>query len=272
MKHRLIMTLDEVKSFVFKNQGRKLFTHGGRNKFSVEFSKKGLRFVLAGEGNPKSVSFAKIEKGLRIYNNNPSVNTTEYLKDTKGGDASYELGLFWQIQEDQKRQANIGSTLMEDINAILSNKNVDPTTKQALVDARIGQGKFGSEVRELWNHRCAVTGSSTSAALEASHIKRWADSNDAQRLDPNNGLLLTANLHRLFDAGLISFDDSGKMLVSSKLSQTEQEIFGVVGKRLFQKPSAETANYLAYHRTKFLIDANEAIPSIDTIRSRRVVA
>ena len=142
--------------------------------------------------------------------------------------------------------------LIADIKQIESNKATDPTTKQALVSARIGQGKFGSEIREQWNHRCCVTGSSTAAALEASHIKRWAESNDQERLDPNNGLLLTANLHKLFDAGLISFDDTGKMLVSSKFSQSEQEIFGVIGRKLSKKPSAETANYLLYHRTKFL--------------------
>jgi hypothetical protein len=142
-------------------------------------------------------------------------------------------------------------TLITDIKQIESNKATDPTTKQALVSARIGQGKFGSDVREQWNNRCCVTGSSTAAVLEASHIKRWADSNDKERLDPNNGLLLIANLHKLFDAGLISFNDSGKLLVSSELSPSEQEIFGVIGKKLSKKPSAETANYLSYHRTKF---------------------
>lgn len=144
------------------------------------------------------------------------------------------------------------STLVADIKKIISDKTNDPTTVQALVNARVGQGKFGLEVRKFWNYRCSVTGSSTKAALEASHIKRWADSNDAQRLDSNNGLLLTANLHKLFDAGLISFDDSGQMLVSSKLSESEREILGVIGKKLSKKPSAETTNYLSYHRTKFL--------------------
>ena len=144
------------------------------------------------------------------------------------------------------------STLIADFKKIESDKATAPTTKQELKNARVGQGKFGSDVRTFWNHRCSITGASTKAALEASYIKRWADSNNAQRLDPNNGLLLTANLHKLFDAGLISFDDSGQMLVSSKLSQSEQEIFGVIGKKLSKKPSVETANYLSYHRTKFL--------------------
>jgi predicted restriction endonuclease len=144
------------------------------------------------------------------------------------------------------------STLVADLKKIMANKTADPTTVQALVNARVGQGKFGLAVRQFWDHRCSVTGAATQVALEASHIKGWADSTDGQRLDPNNGLLLTANLHKLFDAGLISFDDSGKMLVSSKLSQSEQEIFGVVGKNLAKKPSPETAKYLSYHRKKFL--------------------
>lgn len=143
------------------------------------------------------------------------------------------------------------SKQIADIKKIMSSK-AGPTTQLAEIEVRLGHGKFGLAVRELWNHRCSVTGSSTMAALEASHIKSWADSNDAERLDPNNGLLLTANLHKLFDAGLISFEDSRTMLVSSKLPQSEQEIFGVIGKKLSKKPSAETAIYLAYHRTKFL--------------------
>ena len=126
----------------------------------------------------------------------------------------------------------------------------DPTTKQALIDARLGQDKFGSDVRKLWNYRCSVTGSATLTVLEAAHIKSWADSNDTERLNPNNGLLLTANLHKLFDAGLISFEDSGKILVSPNLPCSEQEILGVAGKMLSKKPSSETAKFLSHHRKK----------------------
>ncbi|HEY5260252.1 MAG TPA: HNH endonuclease, partial [Rhabdochlamydiaceae bacterium] len=142
------------------------------------------------------------------------------------------------------------STLITDIEEIISNKTTDPTNVRALVNARVGQGKYGLKVRKIWNNHCSVTGSATQAALEASHIKRWADSNDTERLDPNNGLLLTANLHKLFDAGLISFEDSGKLLVSSKLSQTEKRIFSVVGQRLSKMPSSEMAKYLSHHRAK----------------------
>lgn len=168
------------------------------------------------------------------------------------------------IDDDKVRYARIvrripiselaDSTLVSDIKSIISNKATDPTTIEALVTARVGQGKFGWAVRKLWSHQCSVTGSTTKAALEASHIQPWAHSDDAQRLDPNNGLLLTANLHKLFDAGLIAFEASGKMVISSKLSSSEQEIYGVIGKKLSKTPSVETANYLLYHRAKIFFD------------------
>jgi predicted restriction endonuclease len=71
-------------------------------------------------------------------------------------------------------------------------RNIHATTKKSLVDARVGQGDFRLNVRQLWDNRCAVTGSSTEAAIRASHIKPWRDSTDAERLDAKNGLPLIA--------------------------------------------------------------------------------
>lgn len=144
-------------------------------------------------------------------------------------------------------------TLAKDIETI-SNGVSDSTTKKTLVDARIGQGKFRTDILKLWDYRCAVTGSSTEKVIRASHIKPWWASINSERLDPKNGLLLVASLDALFDAGLISFETSGKMLVSSELSQSEQEIFGIVGGKLRKPPSVETANYLEYHRSEVFHD------------------
>jgi predicted restriction endonuclease len=71
---------------------------------------------------------------------------------------------------------------------------------------------------------------------------------DKQRLDPRNGIPLLASLHALFDEGLISFGPSGRMIVSSKLSTAEREIFGTVEASLRKTPEAKTAKYLAWHR------------------------
>jgi 5-methylcytosine-specific restriction protein A len=53
--------------------------------------------------------------------------------------------------------------------------------------------------------------------LKASHIKPWRDSDNAERLDIYNGLLLIPNLDSAFDKGYISFDDGGKIIISDMI-------------------------------------------------------
>jgi hypothetical protein len=142
------------------------------------------------------------------------------------------------------------NTLVEDLNAINHETTVDPTTKKALVDARLGQGKFRTDVLQLWDDRCSVTGSTIKAAIRVSHIKPWRESSDAERLDPSNGLPLIASLDALFDAGLISFDSSGLMIVSPEMSAKERKVFGIERKSLRRRPTEGMAAYLAIHRRK----------------------
>jgi HNH endonuclease len=94
----------------------------------------------------------------------------------------------------------------------------DQTTRQALIDARQGQGRFRADVGRRWGNVCAVTGCGISAVLRASHIKPWAICTDQERLNPANGLLLAAHIDALFDQGLVSFADDGAMLISDKIS------------------------------------------------------
>jgi len=95
--------------------------------------------------------------------------------------------------------------------------------------ARTFQGSFSFGTSVLWNGRCAITGSTL--ALEAAHLKPvsiCADDDPALK-DPYNGILLTASLHRLMDAGIFGFDRTGKVVVESELSQEEREIHQLAG-------------------------------------------
>lgn len=139
------------------------------------------------------------------------------------------------------------SILTEDIEVLIK-KKIDITTKEALISARVGQGMFRSQVLQLWNNRCCVTGSTTVDVIRASHIKPWRHSTDEERLDPYNGIPLVASLDALFDAGLISFESSGALIVSSLLSENERNIFRVELRSLSNVPYQLTAEYLAYHR------------------------
>ena len=85
--------------------------------------------------------------------------------------------------------------------------------------------------------------------MRASHAKPWADANDAERLDPANGLPLAVHLDALFDAGLISFDSQGKMMLSPKLSQEVIALWGLSGEVCLRKPHSDRQEkYLRYHR------------------------
>jgi predicted restriction endonuclease len=138
--------------------------------------------------------------------------------------------------------------LSQDIQEILARRRLGPTDREALLKARLGQGAFRTGVLALWANRCAVTGCGVLEAIRASHIRPWSKSTDDERLDSKNGLPLVANLDALFDVGLISFDDTGKMLVSANIPRTEQALLGLQNQSLRHKPDEPTRRYLEYHR------------------------
>ena len=61
---------------------------------------------------------------------------------------------------------------------------------------------------------CRITGVTREEHLRANHCKPWRDSSNEERLDGENGLLLTPNADHLFDRGFIGFEDNGDVLVS----------------------------------------------------------
>jgi len=136
---------------------------------------------------------------------------------------------------------------------IIRNPEIPETEKQQLVKARIGQGQFRDQLLSYWR-RCCLTGCDLQGVLRASHIKPWRASTNAERLDLFNGLLLSPNMDALFDKGLISFQDTGEIIVSSQLSDSSLKSLGFTTKmRVALKP--EHAKYLAYHRANQFVGA-----------------
>jgi hypothetical protein len=144
-------------------------------------------------------------------------------------------------------QDNLAADLLEVIQA-----PIGETTRAALVAARLGQGRYRRELLKRWNDACAVTGCTVQAALRASHCKPWRESNNEERLDPNNGLPLVATLDALFDAGLIAFDGDGEMHVSAVLTSADRGMLGLPVS-LRRRPKPAQAAYLAHHFEKVFI-------------------
>lgn len=133
--------------------------------------------------------------------------------------------------------------------AIENYSELKETERSALVKSRIGQGIFRKSLIEKYHGRCVVTGINEKKLLVASHIKPWAVCSNAERLSVENGLLLSPTFDKLFDCGLISFTNIGKILISSQLSA---EVIGKlhisVTDTFDLKVSDDLKHNLEYHR------------------------
>lgn len=122
------------------------------------------------------------------------------------------------------------------------------TEADQLQKVRVGQDIFRAALMDYWDRTCPLTGITDQALLRASHIRPWADCDtDAQRLDAHNGLLLSPLWDAAFDAGLVTFDDNGKIHPSHHLTQQAALQLNIhTAPRLNLR--SEHLGYLAYHR------------------------
>lgn len=125
---------------------------------------------------------------------------------------------------------------------------VEETTKERLILARVGQGAFRNALISKWK-TCSVLDCGPTPILVASHIVPWrlCESNE-ERLDPNNGLLLTPNLDKLFDRRLISFADTGEILVRRTLREQDRDRLGLSPDMRLRRVPQKVKMYLARHR------------------------
>jgi putative restriction endonuclease len=96
---------------------------------------------------------------------------------------------------------------------IAISRKIPETERAALIQARRGQGQFRRNVRQV-ERSCRVTKVDRPEHLVASHVQPWRDSSNEERLDGENGLLLTPTIDHLFDKGFISFENQGRLIVS----------------------------------------------------------
>lgn len=128
-------------------------------------------------------------------------------------------------------------------------QNLSATEREVITKQRVGQGLFKDLLKAKFHCKCALCGIQTEQMLIGSHIKSWKDSSDAEKLDENNGLLLCVHHDALFDKHLISFDDTGALLVSTTLSPGEQAELQIAAiPSITVTPSMKP--YLADHNSK----------------------
>src|SRR5262249_29259240 len=119
-----------------------------------------------------------------------------------------------------------------------------------------GQGVFRENV-QLVEKACRVSGVADDQFLIASHIKPWRTATNQERLDGQNGLLLSPNIDFLFDRGFISFADDGTLLVAPVANTGSLRRLGVPVDGTFNvgQFTAMQREYLSFHRRNVFLEA-----------------
>jgi hypothetical protein len=140
--------------------------------------------------------------------------------------------------------------------SIAQSVSIEATEKEQLVLARRGQGRFRQKVLCI-ESSCRVTGVADPRFLIASHIQPWRCSSNAERLDGENGLMLSPAIDFLFDRGFIAFADDGILLISPVVNDGIVEKLGLaigvpIKCGLF---SAKQKQYLSFHRANVFLQS-----------------
>jgi hypothetical protein len=173
-------------------------------------------------------------------------------------DGAYEASNELELRHILRRAAELAMSLPNQAADIYAAKVADigrsgfkSTEVLRMVKQRIGQDIYRQALMDYWSGSCAVTGLAIPKLLRASHAKPWAKcKSDLERLDVFNGFLLAAHLDALFDAGLISFNDEGSCMISSKLGEDDLKLLGLNPSTSLKLRwiSPAHASYLLWHR------------------------
>ncbi len=200
-----------------------------------------------------------VQRGKRLYLFEETTDT--YIKligefyfidyiESQGLDFNKQNRLIYQFILGLKQKNEVLLTSPKEPKAVEEiYKKPNKAERKGLVTSRVGQGLYRRDLLNKFQNKCAVTGSDFKEILIASHIVPWKDSSDEERRDVNNGILLSPTYDALFDKHLISFDDSGSIIISSKIKNLVNVL--EIDPNAKVKVDDEMKNYLTKHREQF---------------------
>jgi hypothetical protein len=215
-----------------------------------------LSAVLPGKYSPLQAS-GNGNQGIYLTELSPQFAQT--LMGLIGPEAQ---GLIQAIREQPALTRTIAETADMEVwehhleQTIENAQEIPETERQSLIVARRGQGLFKERVMRI-ERLCRVTRVERPEHLRASHCKPWRDSSNEERLNGENGLLLTPSIDHLFDRGFISFEDAGRLIVSPVAHRESLRRMGIE----IEQPvnvgafSEGQRAFLDYHRNSVLLQA-----------------
>lgn len=144
-----------------------------------------------------------------------------------------------------QQQIDLENQLLDMITNDMFN-GIEETEKLTYIKTRIGHSKL-KEILVKKDRRCKVCGLSDERFLIASHIKPWSKSNNQERLDLNNVLLLCPHHDSAFDKGYITFDQDGMILISSELTLETRALLNLNPEKKIELIGKQS-EYVRWHR------------------------
>lgn len=124
----------------------------------------------------------------------------------------------------------------------------ETTERMSQVKSRVGQGAYRKSIMHRWRYQCGVTGFDDPRILIASHIVSWKEATNDERLDVDNGILLSPTFDALFDKHFISFENNGKIILSDEIDRSAFQKIGITGSEKLQQIHSGNLSYLKRHR------------------------
>lgn len=158
-----------------------------------------------------------------------------------------------------RRKLGADAQSMDDSEEQLVPEDFTGETRKIITEQRIKQSFFRRAVLSSYRGRCCMSGLSEPRLLIASHIVPWSK-DKANRLNPSNGLCLSAIHDRAFDKGLITLSKDMKVIVSAELKRNKEafvkEVLLPLDGKPIELPERFTPQheFIAWHRTVHFVD------------------
>ena len=183
----------------------------------------------------------------------PLVTYISAMRLYYNGQPMFYLKLFADFEEIEKRKAfieNYGAIKQPEQEPFFGVQEEPVEEKKPAIHyGREGQDEYRKKLLEECPF-CPITMINEESLLIASHIKPWAVSDTKERIDPNNGFILSPLYDKLFDRGYITFSDDKRVTISNWLSRQVRDRIGIKENQFFQflPINNARAQYLEYHR------------------------
>ena len=177
----------------------------------------------------------------------PNISYVSVLKLRAKSKLYFYFKLFIDYRSDLVKLYLPKEKEQEDL--IKQNDKLSKRVRETLILSRVGHGTYRKRLLEECMY-CPITLVNDERILRASHLKPWADSDDNEKVDVKNGLILTPTYDTLLDKGFITFDNNKNMIVSPWISPMNQKKLNIyTGKSIPHLPlDKKRMKYLEYHR------------------------